>query len=277
MTPKLFIFKKMTKKKFAIVGCGKLGTIVANAYINGLLDEYKLIGVYSRTKESAEKLAEKVNLAKNNDDCLVFESFDEMIFHKPDIIVETASIQAMRDLTIPALSYGISIITISIGVFADDNFYNETIHTALQNNAKVYFASGAIGGLDVLQTVTLMGGKHTVTFRTEKGPNSLKNTPVYDEKLQQESREVFSGNAKDAIAMFPTKVNVSVCASLASIGTENTHVSINSIPKFIGDDHRIEIKNEQVNAVIDVYSSKADIAGWSVVRVLRNIVSPIVF
>lgn len=267
----------MTKKKFAIVGCGKLGTIVADAYINGLLKEYQLIGVYSRTKESAELLAENVNSTEIEDECLVFESLDEMIYHKPEIIVETASIQAMRDLTIPALSNGISIITISIGVFADDDFYKETIETARDNNAKVYFASGAIGGLDVLQTTTLMDANSTVTFRTEKGPNSLRNTPVYDENLQKESKEVFNGNAKDAIALFPTKVNVSVCASLASIGTEKTAVSINSIPKFIGDDHRIEIKNEQVNAVIDVYSSKADIAGWSVVRVLRNIVSPIVF
>lgn len=264
------------KKKFAILGCGKLGEIVANGYINGLLDEYDLIGVYSRTTVSAERLADKVNKAKNNDNCLVFESTDEMIYHKPEIIVETASIQAMKDVAITALSNGISIITISIGVFADDNFYQESINVAKENNAKIYLASGAIGGLDVLQTTTLMGGNPTVTFRTEKGPNSLKDTSVYDDKLQEESREVFSGNARGAIALFPTKVNVSVCASLASIGVEKTEVSINSIPKYIGDDHRIEIKNHEVNAIIDVYSKTADIAGWSVVRVLRNIVSPIV-
>lgn len=267
----------MTKKKFAIVGCGKLGEIVVNGYINGLLNDYQLVGVFSRTEKSAKRLAEKVNDAKNIDGCLVFESIDEMICHKPEIIVETASIQAMRDLTIPALSNGVSIVTLSIGVFADENFYKEAIDSARENNAKIYFASGAIGGLDVLQTVTLMGGNPTVTFRTEKGPNSLKDSPVYDEKLHQESREVFKGNAKEAISFFPTKVNVSVCASLASVLPENMAVSINSIPNFIGDDHRIEIKNDQVNAVIDVYSKTAEIAGWSIIRVLQNIVSPIVF
>ena len=122
-----------------------------------------------------------------------------------------------------------------------------------------------------------MGGNTSVKFRTEKGLNSLKNMLVYDENLHKESREVFTGNAKEAITLFPTKVNVSVCASLASIGTQKTEVSINSIPNFIGDDHRIEIKNDEVNAIIDVYSKRADIAGWSVVRVLRNIVSPVVF
>ena len=174
------------------------------------------------------------------------------------------------------MSNGISIVTISIGAFADDEFYEETKRTALYNNAKVYFASGAIGGLDVLQTVTLMGGNPTVTFRTETGPNALKKFSIFDENLKDEKHQVFQGNAKEAIATFPTHVNVSVCASLASVGTESTSVSMHSTPNFTGDDHRIEIKSEQVHGIIDIYSSKADIAGWSVVRVLKNIVSPIV-
>jgi WD40 repeat protein len=40
---------------------------------------------------------------------------------------------------------------------------------------------------------------------------------------------------------------------------------------------RVEIKNDQVHAVIDVYSATAEIAGWSVVSTLLNISSPIVF
>ena len=50
-----------------------------------------------------------------------------------------------------------------------------------------------------------------------------------------------------------------------------------STPGFIGDTQRVEIKNDQVHAVIDVYSATAEIAGWSVVNTLLNIASPIVF
>ncbi|EPR71161.1 L-Aspartate dehydrogenase [Cyclobacterium qasimii M12-11B] len=70
---------------------------------------------------------------------------------------------------------------------------------------------------------------------------------------------------------------MAVAAALASVGPENIKVSINSIPDYVGDDHRIEIKGEQIHAIIDVYSKTAQIAGWSVVNTLRNIVSPIVF
>jgi aspartate dehydrogenase len=55
------------------------------------------------------------------------------------------------------------------------------------------------------------------------------------------------------------------------------HVSITSVPDYIGDDHRIEIENEQVKAVVDVYSKTSEIAGWNVVHSLRNIASSIVF
>jgi len=55
------------------------------------------------------------------------------------------------------------------------------------------------------------------------------------------------------------------------------HVTMQSTPGFIGDTQRVEIKNEQVHAVVDVYSATSEIAGWSVVSTLLNISSPIVF
>lgn len=120
-------------------------------------------------------------------------------------------------------------------------------------------------------------GNAKAKFFNEKGPDALKGTAVYDEALQTEQRVVFSGNATEAIAMFPTKVNVAVAASLASVGPENMEMSMQSTPGFVGDTQRVEIKNDQVHAVIDVYSATAEIAGWSVVNTLLNITSPIVF
>src|SRR5690606_32154605 len=124
---------------------------------------------------------------------------------KPDYIVESASPAAMRDLALPALENGSSIVTLSIGVFADEAFFEEVNRTARRNNVRVHLVSGAIGGFDVLRTVSLMG-KCEASITTEKGPNSLKGTAVYNEALQTKKEEVFAGNAKEAIALFPTKV-----------------------------------------------------------------------
>lgn len=92
-----------------------------------------------------------------------------------------------------------------------------------------------------------------------------------------EETEVFSGNAKEAIALFPTKVNVAVATALASTGPETTGVTITSVPGFVGDDHKITMETEGIKAVVDIYSSTAEMAGWSVVSLLRNISSPVVF
>lgn len=45
------------KKKIAIVGCGKLGNVVAGALLDGYLPEYQLTGAYSRSFEKAEALS----------------------------------------------------------------------------------------------------------------------------------------------------------------------------------------------------------------------------
>lgn len=260
----------MKTKTLAIVGCGKLAKIVVEALVKGLLPDYKLIGTYSRTLEKAETMAGYI------EGCKACHSLDELIKLKPDYIVETAAPAFLKELAIPALKNGSSIVTLSIGALADTDFYKAVEKTAYENGTRVHLASGAIGGFDVMRTIALMEDCQ-VTFTTEKGPNSLKNTTVYSEALQTEKREVFKGDAAGAIALFPTRVNVAVAASLASVGPKNTKVSINSTPNFVGDDHRIEIKSEQIHAVIDVYSKTAQIAGWSVVNTLRNISSPIVF
>lgn len=257
-------------KRLAITGCGRLGSIVVDALQKGLLDEYKLVGVFSRTREKAESLALRIG------DCQVCDSIEDLLALKPDYLVEAASPAAMREVALPALRQGTSVVTLSIGAFADDAFYTEVMQTAKKNNSHVYVVSGATGGFDVLQTATLMGGA-TARFFNEKGPNALKGTAVYDEALQTEQRTVFQGTATEAIALFPTKVNVTVAASRASVGPQNMQVTMQSTPEFVGDTQRVEIKNEQVHAVIDVYSATAEIAGWSVVNTLRNIVSPIVF
>jgi aspartate dehydrogenase len=37
------------------------------------------------------------------------------------------------------------------------------------------------------------------------------------------------------------------------------------------------VVGEEVHAIVDIYSRTSAIAGWSVVALLRNLVSPIVF
>ena len=199
-------------KKFAIAGCGRLGRIVAQAWKNGLLPEYELCGTYSRTFGHAESMASDFG-------CRPCRTIEDIIALAPDIVVETASPAAMKEIAVELLSHGISIVTLSVGALADEAFYTTVARTASDSGAKVYIASGATGGFDVLQTAALMGDTDAHFFN-EKGPDALKGTLVYDDSLQSEKREVFHGTAREAIGLFPTKVNVTVAASRASVGPD---------------------------------------------------------
>ena len=196
----------MNKKRLGILGSGYLSGIVVDAWKQGLLEDYEIVGVMGRTPETVSEMAKKAG-------CVACLTLDELLAQKPDYIAEAASVQMVKDSAEKILSSGSSMIVLSIGAFAD----------------------------------------HT------------------------EETHVFSGNAREAIGLLPTKVNVAVASSLATVGPENTSVNITSVPGFVGDDHKITAEIDGVKAVVDIYSSTSAIAGWSVVAVLRNIVSPVVF
>ena len=261
-------------KRLAIVGCGRLGTLVAKCYADGILPEYQLVALYSRSYESAQKLSSY--LQQRGIDCPACSNYEELYSHNPDIIAEAASPAAMKEFALDALGRGISIAVLSIGAFADDSFYEQTKQTCIKAGSRVYLCSGATGGFDVLRTVSLMGGT-TAQFFNEKGPRGLVGTDVYDDSLLTEQKEVFKGTAVEAIAKFPTRVNVTVAASRASVGPENMQVTMQCSPYFVGDTQKVEIRNPQVRAIVDVYSATSEIAGYSLVSTLQNIVSPIVF
>lgn len=261
----------MQKLKLAIVGCGFLGNIVADAWRQGLLAEYELVGCLSRSVESTAALADK-------NGCQACASLDELLALQPDYVVEAAAPALLKEIAEPILQRGANLVVLSIGAFADAAFLARIESLARQTGGRVHLASGAIGGFDVLRTTALMSSIEA-SITTEKGPTSLKGTPIFSAALldASERSEVFAGSARDAIALFPTKVNVAVATALATAGVETTRVSINSVPGFKGDDHRIEVRGEEVHAVVDIYSRTSAIAGWSVVALLRNLVAPIMF
>lgn len=266
----------MKTKTLAIVGCGGLASIVVHASDRGLLPDFKIIGTYSRTFEKAQAFANHIQHSAEGNSCTPCHSLEQLLELKPDYIVETASPDSLKELALPALKNGTSIVTISVGGLADPVFYELVKKTALEYGTRVRIASGATGGFDILRTVSLME-ESVATFESTKSPRAMRYSPVYDPIIEDQQHTVFEGNALEAIALFPRQVNVSVASALASTGPEKMKVSITTIPGFVGDTHRTEIKSEQIHAVISVYSQTAQIAGWSVVNTLRNITSPIAF
>ena len=252
-------------KTFAIAGCGHLGRIVHKAYQDGLLEGYTLVATYSLRMEDAEQLAQGTGAKVAS----------------PDYIVETASIALLKEFAVKALGEGIGIIPLSIGAFADARFKEEALKAADEGQSRIFIPSGAVGGFDVLRTMALIADAQGLEIRagihTHKGPDSLRNTPLYDDALQNAEKTVFQGTTSQAIALLPTKVNVAVASALATIGPDSASAQITSVPGFVGDDHCITVETDGLKATVDIYSATSDIAAWSVVALMRNLSSRMMF
>ena len=105
----------MEEKRLAVVGCGFLGGIVAQAYAAGLLEGYRLVGAYSRAGEKTAAVAEKTG-------CRACASLEELLSLEPDYVVETASVQMVKDMALPVLSHKADLVLVSIGALADASF-----------------------------------------------------------------------------------------------------------------------------------------------------------
>ncbi|GMA98059.1 aspartate dehydrogenase domain-containing protein [Pelosinus sp. IPA-1] len=261
----------MGKIKLALIGCGNLNEIVANSLKDGYLPEYELIAVLGRDWGLAKAFAER-------HDCKACADIDELMAMKPDFTAEAASVKAVQDYTEAILNGGSNFVVLSIGAFADNEFYERIKNTASQKKRRVYIASGAVGGFDILRTAALMS-PITASIASQKAPAGFKNTPLFTDELMDitVAKQVFSGTTKEAIAILPTKVNVAIATALASAGPENTTMNIKAVPGFKGDEYKIEIKGEEVRAELNIYSRTSAIAAWSVIEVLQNAVAPIVF
>lgn len=261
----------MKKVKLALLGCGFLNEIVANALKDGYLPEYELVGVLGRNPLRANDFARRHN-------CKACTNINELMELKPDFVAEAASVKAIREYAENILNGGANLVVLSIGAFADKELYERVALTAKNNNRRVYIASGAVGGFDVLRTAALMS-PITASISSQKAPGSLFYTPLYKDGLLEitEREKVFTGTTKEAIAILPGHVNVAVATALASAGPENTVMNIEAVPGFKGDEYKIEIKGEEVRTELNIYSRTSKVAAWSVVAVLQNAVSPIVF
>lgn len=268
----------MKKYKLAIVGSGSLASIIGEYVVKELYERYEILGIFSRKIENASKLSSKLNSK-------AYSSLDEMIKDRPDYIIEAASPKVAKDIGIKVVENGINLIPLSVGAFADGDFYKKIKEKALENNSRVHIPSGAVGGFDVLRGAMLMEDAKVSIF-TEKAPKSLNGAPfLQGRKLSEENtEEIFRGRAKEAIEFFPKNVNVAVATALVTTGVDNTEVIIKSVPSARSNKHEIQLVGEtiKVNVIIDSKPSdnnpkSSTLAAYSVIALLKNLVSPIVF
>ncbi|MGN0658185.1 MAG: aspartate dehydrogenase domain-containing protein [Emergencia sp.] len=263
----------MTKKKFAIIGDGFLAANVTDAYASGKMPAYELTCILGMADEKLEALSAKCG-------CKAVKTLDELLATGPEIVAEMAAVEAVQQYCIDILENGISFMALSIGAFADPDFYEKTKEAAARNDVKIYFSSGTIGAFDAMQSISLIGGAEA-ELTLNRWAGSYKNTPVYKPEIEQTGVKgtLFEGTAAEAIKLLPKMINIGVATSLATVGPENTRITITGEPDMPHNDDNVYIRvhSDQVDMEFKIYSRNQILTGWSVVSFLNNLASPVYF
>ncbi|KON32820.1 MAG: hypothetical protein AC479_06505 [miscellaneous Crenarchaeota group-6 archaeon AD8-1] len=154
--------------KVGIIGCGAIGTLIAQAIEKKIVKCEELI-LYDYIQKKAKDLKNSIDFPVT-----IAENLNKMLNLKPTIIVEAASQKAVKDYIKPITSKGIKLIVMSSGALIGSNYQTE----------RIYVPSGAIGGLDAISSAALTKISKVVLTT------------------------IFEGNAEKAATQFPRSMNV---------------------------------------------------------------------
>ncbi len=240
-------------RKVGIIGCGAIGTLIAEAVERKLVACDELI-LYDYDGEKAEKLKSSLRFPVT-----VVASLDEMLRLKPKVIVEAASQQAAREYVNRILAEGIDLIVMSTGALLGLNVQSSRLHVP----------SGAIGGLDALSSAALAGIDEVVLV-------SRKNPRAFDMN-NKEPKVVYEGSAEEAARLYPREMNVAATLAL-TVKPAKVKVQVVSDPAVQRNTHEFKVKwrfgEMFLRFANDPHPENprtSALAAWSAIRLLQTL------
>ncbi len=265
--------------KIGVIGCGFIGGQISRAIDSGAVDA-ELFALCDSSEKKALELA--ASLKRSNPACMKIED----MLHSVDLLIESASQNAVRFIVPRALEAGCDVMVLSVGALVDEELRERIFRLAKQNNCKLYFPSGAVVGIDGINSASA-GEISSVTLTTRKPPSGLTGAPyvickgIELEKIETET-VIFEGSASEAVKAFPANVNVAATISLAGIGFERTKVRIIADPATSRNVHEITVEGEFGNFYTKVENLPSPenpktsyLAALSAVSTLKKIMNPV--
>jgi aspartate dehydrogenase len=247
--------------RVGLLGCGNVGRIIARDHVG-----VEVTALHDRIPGKAEEAA---RLCRGK----VFPDFSSFVRSEIDIVVEAASVGAVRDHAEEILSNGKDLVVLSVGALADRAFLDRITSLARARGRRIHVPSGAILGLDNLK-VGQIAPMRRLLLRTTKSPESLN--------LRAERRMmIFSGKANDCIREFPKNINVAVALGLAAGRDADVEIWIDpgvkrNIHEIVaeGDFGEIFIRVSNVPSTDNPATSY--LAALSILTLLKNLNEPLV-
>lgn len=241
------------KKKVGLIGCGAIGTVLAEAIERKLVVCDELV-VYDVDGSKAQKLKGNLKFP-----VVIAESVDELLAMGPRVVVEAASQQAARELVPKIAASGAEVIVMSTGALLGLDV----------DLGRVHVPSGAVGGLDALSSAAL-AGIDEVVLTSRKNPKALG-------KDNQAEEVVYEGYAEEAAKLFPREMNVAATLAL-TVKPAKVKVRVVSDPAVKRNTHEIWVRwrfgEMFLRFANDPHPDNphtSALAAWSAIKLLQNL------
>ena len=209
-----------------------------------------------------------------------------LVAARPEIVIEAASHEAVREHAETLLSEGIALIVLSGGALCDDALRARLEHASIERRAPLYVPSGGIGGLDALKAACA-AGVDEVSIAVTKPPAAWKGIP-YVERMKIDLDRLggpvtlFEGSAREGVPHFPANVNIAAVLSLAGIGFDRTRLKVVADPALKFNTHFITVRGRTGTIELRVESvpspdnpKTAMLACYSALAAFRQFRSPV--
>jgi len=247
------LLKETRKTKVGIIGCGAIGTLIAEAAERRMVICDELI-LYDFDAKKSETLKNSLHFPVT-----VVANLNEMLKLEPKVIVEAASQQAAREYVERIVSAGIDLIVMSTGALLDLNV----------QSGKIHVPSGAIGGLDALSSAAL-AGVDEVILTSRKNPRAF-------EMNNREAKLVYEGSAEEAARLYPREMNVAATLAL-TVKPVKVKVQVVSDPEVQRNTHEFKVKwhfgEMFLRFANDPHPENprtSALAAWSAIRLLQKL------
>jgi len=248
--------------RIGLLGCGNIGHIIARH-----AEGFTIPAVFDTLPDRAREIA---GICGGKD----YSDFSEFLESDIDIVVEAASVNAVRAHAQDILSRSKDLVIMSVGALADPAFKEGLVAVARKNRRKIYIPSGAIFGLDNLK-IGQISPVTKLLLKTTKSPQSLGLDTTTDR------RRIFSGKAHECIKSYPKNVNVSVAMGLAA--GKDVDVELWVDPAADKNTHEIFVEGGFGEAYIRVTNlpspenpATSYLAALSILSLLKNLDNPLV-
>lgn len=195
-----------------------------------------------------------------------------------DLVVETATQQAVRELIPAVIARGQDVLLLSIGALADAH-----LRSVLRAGpGRMLVCTGAIGGLDQVRALRVDGPLSEVNLESRKLPMALLQ-PWMSEELQARLRAgdeeivLAEGLAVDIARQFPASANVAASLALAADAWDTATARVVADPAATRTRHTLYAagRSGEITAAVDNEPSperprSSAVVARAIVRAVRD-------